>query len=158
MADAIPPKTWGEFFDPHCGGGGKWRPFRFRSPSWMTSFPGSGNEVIQDGGRKRKGRHFPPPPQWGSKNSPYTTYLAIHRFNKTGVINGFQTSLILRSTLSSYRRVTLPSPCALVCSFSKRSALLHLRMKLYLFGGNYILLNQINQSASWTNISQKNGE
>ena len=33
-----------------------------------------GNEVIQDGGRKRKGRHFPPPPQWGSKNSPYTTY------------------------------------------------------------------------------------
>ena len=66
-------KTWGEFFDPHCGGGGKWRPFRFRPPSWMTSFPGSGNEVIQDGGRKRKGRHFPPPPQWGSKNSPYTT-------------------------------------------------------------------------------------
>ena len=30
--------TWGEFFDPHCGGGGKWQPFRFRSPSWMTSF------------------------------------------------------------------------------------------------------------------------
>ena len=24
---------------------------------------GSGNEVIQDGGRKRKDRHFPPPPQ-----------------------------------------------------------------------------------------------
>ena len=24
---------------------------------------GFGNEVIQDGGRKRKGRHFPPPPQ-----------------------------------------------------------------------------------------------
>ena len=69
-------KTWGEFFDPYCGGGGKWRPFRFRPPSWMTSFPGSGNEVIQDGGRKRKGRHFPPPPQWGSKNSPYTTIKA----------------------------------------------------------------------------------
>ena len=33
-------KTWGEFFDPYCGGGGKWRPFRFRPPSWMTSFPG----------------------------------------------------------------------------------------------------------------------
>ena len=31
---------------------------------------GSANEVIQDGGRKRKGRHFPPPPQWGSKNAP----------------------------------------------------------------------------------------
>ena len=24
---------------------------------------GTGNEVIQDGDRKRKGRHFPPPPQ-----------------------------------------------------------------------------------------------
>ena len=38
----------------------------------MTSFPvsGSGNEVIQDGGRKRKGRHFPTPPQWGSKRPP----------------------------------------------------------------------------------------
>ena len=34
---------------------------------------GSANEVIQDGGRKRKGRHFPPPPQWGSKKPPYTT-------------------------------------------------------------------------------------
>ena len=31
----------------------------------MTSFPQpeTGNEVIQNGGRKRKGRHFPPPPQ-----------------------------------------------------------------------------------------------
>ena len=26
-------------FRPHWGGGVKWRPFRFRSPSWMTSFP-----------------------------------------------------------------------------------------------------------------------
>ena len=34
----------------------------------------TGNEVIQDGDRKRKGRHFPPPPQWGSKNAPYTTH------------------------------------------------------------------------------------
>ena len=31
-------KTWGGFLDPHWGRGGKWRPFRFRSPSWMTSF------------------------------------------------------------------------------------------------------------------------
>ena len=35
---------------------------------------GTGNEVIQDGGRKRKGRHLAPPPQWGSKNAPYTTH------------------------------------------------------------------------------------
>ena len=31
-------RTWGAFFDPHCGGGARWRPFRFRPPSWMTSF------------------------------------------------------------------------------------------------------------------------
>ena len=31
-------KTWGAFFDPHCGGGGKWLLFRFRPPSWKTSF------------------------------------------------------------------------------------------------------------------------
>ena len=31
-------KTWDGLFDPYCGGGGKWRPFRFRPPSWMTSF------------------------------------------------------------------------------------------------------------------------
>ena len=30
-------RTWGEFFDLHCGGGTRWRPFRFRPPSWMTS-------------------------------------------------------------------------------------------------------------------------
>ena len=30
----------------------------------------SANEVIQDGGRKRKGHHLAPPPQWGSKRSP----------------------------------------------------------------------------------------
>ena len=29
----------GRVFRPLWGGGGKWRPFRFRSPSWMTSFP-----------------------------------------------------------------------------------------------------------------------
>ena len=34
-------RTWGEFFDPYCGGVGKWRPFRFRPPSWMTSFLGN---------------------------------------------------------------------------------------------------------------------
>ena len=34
---------------------------------------GIGNEVIQDGDRKRKGRHLAPPPQWGSKKPPYTT-------------------------------------------------------------------------------------
>ena len=39
---------------------------------------GTGNEVIQDGRRKRKGRHFAPPPQWGSKNSPYTTDITTH--------------------------------------------------------------------------------
>ena len=66
-------RTWGGFFEPYCGGGGRWRPFRFRSPSWMTSFAGTGNEVIQDGDRKRKGRHLAPPPQWGSKKPPYTT-------------------------------------------------------------------------------------
>ena len=62
----------------------------FRSPLWrwrkMVALPlpaailddlicGTRNEVIQDGGWKRKGRHFPPPPQWGSKNAPYTTAL-----------------------------------------------------------------------------------
>ena len=31
-------RTWGTFFDPYWGGGAKWRPFRFRWPSWMTSF------------------------------------------------------------------------------------------------------------------------
>ena len=63
----------GRPFRSHCGGGGKWRPFW--PPSGMTSFPvsGSGNEFIQDCGRKRKGGHFPPPPQWASKRPPYTT-------------------------------------------------------------------------------------
>ena len=31
---------------------------------------GSANDVIQDGDRKRKGRHFTPPPQRGSKRPP----------------------------------------------------------------------------------------
>ena len=53
------------FSIPVVEGGGKWRPFRFRSPSWVTSFAGTGNEVIQDGDRKRKGRHFPPPSTMG---------------------------------------------------------------------------------------------
>ena len=47
---------------------------------------GSANEVIQDGGRKRKGRHFPPPPQWGSKKPPYTTHAA------SGPLSGSATS------------------------------------------------------------------
>ena len=76
-------KTWDGLFDPHCGGGGKWPPFRFWPPFWMTSFPvsGSGNEVIQDGGRKRKGGYFPQPPQWGSKMPPYTTAPVYQNFD-----------------------------------------------------------------------------
>ena len=35
------PKTWGEFFDPVCSGGGKWRPFRFRSPSLLPQMRSS---------------------------------------------------------------------------------------------------------------------
>ena len=34
-------RTWGEFFDSYCGGGGKLQPFSFRPPSWMTSFLGN---------------------------------------------------------------------------------------------------------------------
>ena len=60
-------RTWGGFFDPYCGGGARWRPSRFRSPSWMTSFAesemrsskmatGSGRAAIlrrrRNGGRK----------------------------------------------------------------------------------------------------------
>ena len=62
-------RTWGGFFDPYCGGGARWRPFRFRSPSWMTSFAesemksskmatGSGRAAIlrrrRNGGRKNR--------------------------------------------------------------------------------------------------------
>ena len=43
MPEMTSSRTWGEFFDPHCGGGARWRPFRFRPPSWMTSFPVRGH-------------------------------------------------------------------------------------------------------------------
>ena len=54
------PGPGARFSTPIAARGAKWRPFRFRSPSWMTSFAGTGNEVIQHGDRKRKGRHFAP--------------------------------------------------------------------------------------------------
>ena len=75
----------GIVFYPHCGGGGKWRPFRFRPPFWMTSFPvpqmrsskmaaGSGRAAIllhlHNGGRKTLTKSwltsFPVPPSWES--------------------------------------------------------------------------------------------
>ena len=34
-------RTWGELFEPNCGGGGKWRPLHFQQSSWMTSFLGN---------------------------------------------------------------------------------------------------------------------
>ena len=85
------PGPGARFSTPIVEGGGKWRPFRFRSPSWMTSFAGTGNEVIQDGDRKRKGRHFPPPSTIGSKNAPYTTYMQVVNSYKSygNQANGF---------------------------------------------------------------------
>ena len=77
------PVVYGGLFDPYSGGGGKWRPFRFRPPSWMTSFPvpqmrsskmaaGRGRVAIfhRHRNRGRKGRprswltSFPAPPSW----------------------------------------------------------------------------------------------
>ena len=68
---SIPIEEWG----------GKWRPFRFRSPSWVTSFVGTGNEVIQDGRRKRKGRHFPPHSSMGiEKLALYYSHITTLRW------------------------------------------------------------------------------
>ena len=43
---------------------------------------GSENEVIQDGGRKQKGGHLAPPPQWGSKNSTQVLVDVISRWRR----------------------------------------------------------------------------
>ena len=67
-------KTWGGLFDPYCGGGGKWRPFRFRPPSWMTSFAEPEMRSSKMAAGSGRAAIFPPPPQWGSKRPPYTTY------------------------------------------------------------------------------------
>ena len=79
------PGPGARFSIPVVEGGGKWRPFRFRSPSWVTSFAGTGNEVTQDGDRKRKGRHFPPPSTIGieKRETPRWTFPEI-----TPVVNG----------------------------------------------------------------------
>ena len=66
-------KTWGGLFDPYCGGGGKWRPFRFRPPSWMTSFAEPEMRSSKMAAGSGRAAIFPPPPQWGSKRPPYTT-------------------------------------------------------------------------------------
>ena len=75
------PGPGARFSIPVVEGGGKWRPFRFRSPSWVTSFAGTGNEVTQDGDRKRKGRHFPPPSTMGIEKRAlyYSGALKFHR-------------------------------------------------------------------------------
>ena len=44
----------GRSFEPHCGGGKGWRKLRFRSPSWITSFPLS----VDSKSRKRKRCHL----------------------------------------------------------------------------------------------------
>ena len=78
-------------------------------------WPHSGNEVIQDGDRKRKGRHLAPPPQWGSKNSPYTTYRLIWR----------------QWTTKMFVRYMLPSECLRLRQFSQLSFIQY--MGLYVF-------------------------
>ena len=50
----------GRVFRPHCGGGARWRPFRFRPPSWMTSFPEPGmrsSKMAAGSGRAAIMRH-----------------------------------------------------------------------------------------------------
>ena len=71
----------GRPFGPHWGGGGKWRPFCFRSPSWVTSFA---NEVIQDGDRKQKGSHLAPPSNGGLKGRP-RSWMTSYPFTETGL-------------------------------------------------------------------------
>ena len=75
------PGPGARFSIPVVEGGGKWRPFRFRSPSWVTSFAGTGNEVTQDGDRKRKGRHFPPPSTIGIEKR--ALYYSCRLFQKS---------------------------------------------------------------------------
>ena len=64
----VAPPSW--FQD---GGTGKWRPFRFQPPSWMTSF--LGNQKLGHPRRRpeAEGPPFSTTTKRGSKSSPYTT-------------------------------------------------------------------------------------
>ena len=62
-------RNWGDLFDPCCGGGASWRPFRFRSPSWMTSF------------RNRKWGHPRWRPEVEEPPSCATTTVGIEKFS-----------------------------------------------------------------------------
>ena len=54
-----------------------WPLFRFLCVLCNFRRTGSGNEVIQDGDRKRKGRQLAPQPHCGLKYAPYTTWPSL---------------------------------------------------------------------------------
>ena len=88
------PGPGARFSTPIAARGAKWRPFRFRSPSWMTSFAGTGNEVIQDGDRKRKGRHFAPRAAMGVEKRALYYYYTVEGSNLGWAHSTYQIRLL----------------------------------------------------------------
>ena len=82
-------KTWGEFFDPYCGGGGggKWRPIRFR-PSFRE-VPGMRSSKMATGsGRAAIFRHRH---NRDRKTLPILlTYIYIYIYINTELLDGNQ--------------------------------------------------------------------
>ena len=68
------PRPGAAFSTPIEEWGARWRPFRFRRPSWMTSFAEPRMRSSKMGAGSGRAAILLLTPQWGSKRPPYTTF------------------------------------------------------------------------------------
>ena len=70
------PRPGAAFSTPIEEWGARWRPFRFRRPSWMTSFAEPRMRSSKMAAGSGRAAILLLTPQWGSKRPPYTTKMA----------------------------------------------------------------------------------
>ena len=70
------PRPGAAFSTPIEEWGARWRPFRFRRPSWMTSFAEPRMRSSKMAAGSGRAAILLLTPQWGSKRPPYTTLIS----------------------------------------------------------------------------------
>ena len=96
------PRLGAAFSTPIEEWGARWRPFRFRRPSWMTSFAEPRMRSSKMAAGSGRAAILLLTPQWGSKRPPYTTSASLALCLGTSPVTGHLWNIAVQPAVGCY--------------------------------------------------------